>query len=176
MKTVLRSAGLMAFVALILLARFAPIHAVSQISVSPASVPTGGTVTITISEVVAGPDAFASLTITDPLGNVWDYAGVPFTVSGSSSMVVTFPDPGQWSLKAGSPGGNTGGTDISGKYDVKGTYVDVSLSQLTGKFVVLSDKGTFSVPEFGQSVGVLAAAVLPVLLLFRYKTGVKQRV
>ncbi len=176
MKTTWRSAGLLLFAALILLARFSPTYAVSQIAVSPGSVPTGGTVTITISEVVAGPDAFSILTVTDPLGNVWAYTHVPFSVSSSSPKVITFPQAGSWHLLPGSPGGNPGGTDVSGSYTVKGTYLDVGLSTLLGRFVVLHDNSTFSVPEFTQSIGLLAAVMLPALLLVRYRDTAKRRI
>jgi hypothetical protein len=147
-------------------ASFAPTHAISAISLNPGSVATGGTVTITITQVVGpGPDIFASLKITDPLGNAFSYNGAPFSVGSGNPQVITFPDPGMWTLVSG-PGGDTG-TDVSGMYHVMGTYLDTSLSALLGRFVVLSYNGNFNVPEFNQSILLLVGMIVPALLLVR---------
>jgi hypothetical protein len=152
---------------LFFLASFAPTYALSGISLNPTSVPTGGTVTITITQVVGPlPDVFGSIKVTDPLGNVFAYTGTPITVTHGSPVTLTFPDPGQWT-PAGGYATNPGGTDVPGTYMVEGAYLDTSLSVLLGHFVVLHDSGSFGVPEFNQSVLLLAGAMVPALLLVR---------
>jgi hypothetical protein len=162
-------AAVVLLIALFSFARFAPTYALSAISLTPTNVPTGGTVTITITQSVGpGPDVFSALTVTDPLGNVFAYSGTPFGVSSGSPALITFPDPGSWTMTSG-PGGNTGGTDVSGMYMVHGTYLDTGLTVLTGHFIVLSDHGQFAVPEFGQSILLLLGVMLPALLFARQR-------
>ena len=155
-------------------APFAPSNALSNIGMNPSSALTGGTVTITITQTVGpGPDVFASLKVTDPIGNVFVYSGTPFSVSSGSPKIITFPNPGAWTPTSG-PGGNAGGTDVSGMYTVQGTYLDTGLSALLGHFIVLSTHGNFGVPEFGQSLLLLAGVMLPMLLLLRLRMSSKQ--
>ncbi|HUI01157.1 MAG TPA: hypothetical protein VLX56_05965 [Nitrososphaerales archaeon] len=140
-----------------------PVHAISTVSVSPGSVPAGGTVTITVTQVVGpAPDVFTSLQVTDPLGNVFTHAG--FSVSSS----VQFSFPGGGWVRTNGPGGNTG-TDVSGNYTVSGAYVDGDAAAL-GKFIVLKTNAGFSVPEFSQPVAIMAALMAPALLLLRRKS------
>jgi hypothetical protein len=113
----------------------------------------------------SGPDTFASLHVTDSLGNVFSYNGAPFAVSSGSPMVVNFPGASTWTRVSG-PGGNNG-TDVSGDYVVTGTYLDTTLSELLGHFVVLHDTTDFSVPEFNQSILLLLGMMIPGLLLVR---------
>jgi hypothetical protein len=155
-----------AFGALLILslASAPPTYAVSSLAVSPSNVTTGGNVSITITHVAGAlSDVFGFVTVTDPLGNVFTYNNHHIVVH--SSVVLSFPDPTLWTLTSG-PGSNAG-TNVSGTYTVKGTYLDVSLSRILGRFVVLTNHGQFSVPEFGLSFVAVAAVLLPALLLVR---------
>lgn len=165
--------------ALLCLASFAPTYALSGISTNPTNVPTGGTVTITINLVALGPDHFSSLTVTDPLGNVFSYSGNFDLTTSSPTISITFPtvtppDPHTWTLVSG-PGGNTG-TDVSGKYSVSGTYIDATVVAVAGVVFCVhhmncqeTDSGGFGVPQFNQSILLLVGVMIPALLLVRQK-------
>jgi hypothetical protein len=159
-------------------ARFAPSYALSGISVSPTSVATGGTVTITINMIALGPDHFTALTVTDPLGNVFSYSGSFTLTTTSPTMAITFPlvtlpDTSTWTLVSG-PGGNTG-TGVSGMYSVSGTYLDAGAAKLLGiKFLVQHDQGSFGVPEFNQSILLLVGVMIPAIALIRLRMSPKQ--
>jgi hypothetical protein len=141
------------------LARPLPVHAITTMDVSPSSVSTGGSVSITLTHILGLPDLFTDITVTDPLGNVFTFND--HSVAVGSSRTIEFPDSTTWTFTSG-PGGNTG-TDISGTYNVAGMY----LSAVLGHFVVLNDHSQFSVPEFGQPLIAVAALILPLLLLAR---------
>jgi len=150
-----------------LLAGFAPTYAASSIGVSPSSVPAGGTVTITLTHTSGiGPDTFASLTVTDPLGNVYSYGGAPIVVSNSKSFAFPSPD---WTM-IGGPGGNPAGTSVSGMYTVTGQYANI-VGYLRMHFKVAT--AGFTVPEFNQSILLLVGMMIPALILVRSKTSSK---
>lgn len=161
--------------ALFCLATFAPTYALSSVSVSPSHVPTGGTVTITISyntAVNTGPDVFRFITVTDPLGNMWNSTQTPFSVSETSTAkVLTFPNPGMWTQVTTGSGPNVGGTDVSGQYHVMSTYIDTGLSLKTGMIFMVTKNNSFTVPEFNQSVLLLVGVIIPALLLVRLRTA-----
>jgi hypothetical protein len=157
-----------ALLALFVLAIFrpAPTYALSTLTVNPSGVPADGNVNIIITHTFGSlPDVFTDLKVKDPLGNVFTYNNPLLTVS--STVIIPFPDPSQWTMTSG-PGGNAGGTDVSGTYRVSGTYTDLSLSELLGQFVVLTDLSHFNVPEFSPFTMMIAvAAVFPALLFAR---------
>lgn len=160
--------------ALLCLTSFAPTYALASVGVSPSHVPTGGTVTITVSYIIAlntGPDVFRFVTITDPLGNEWNSTQTPFSVSESTpTKVLTFPDPGMWTQVATGTGPNAGGTDVSGQYHVTSTYIDTGLSLKTGMIFMVTRNNSFAVPEFNQSMLLLLGVMMPALLLVRLNT------
>ena len=154
--------------AAVFLVGFAPAFANSQVTVNPTTVPVGGTVTITLTKTSGvGPDIFASLTVTDPLGNVFSYTGTPLSVSSSKSF--TFPSP-SWTMISG-PGGNPTGTSVSGMYTVTGQYANV-VGYLRMHFKVTTATFT-AVPEFNASILLLVGMMIPAMMLVRSRTSSK---
>jgi hypothetical protein len=164
--------------ALFAFARFAPTYALTGISVSPTSVATGGTVTITITyNVNTGDDIYHFLTVTDPVGNMWNYTGTPFVMHPTSPpMSITFPDAGMWTQVQSGTGPNVNGTDVPGMYHVTGTYIDTGLSIKFKMIFMVISNGTFKVPEFNQSILLLVGAMVPALLLARQRAKSQIRV
>jgi hypothetical protein len=157
--------------ALFALAGFAPTYALTGISVNPTSVATGGTVTITITyNVNTGDDIYHFLTVTDPVGNMWNYTGTPFTMHPTSPpMAITFPQAGMWKLVQNGTSPNVGGTDVPGMYHVTGTYIDTDLSIKFRMIFSVTSNQTFKVPEFNQSILLLVGLMVPALLLARQR-------
>jgi hypothetical protein len=169
----LRSLKVVAVLVLVLFAfaRFAPTYALAGTSVNPTSVATGGNVTITITYTVnTGDDIYHFLTVTDPVGNMWNYTGTPFTMHPASPpMVITFPQAGMWKLVKNGTSPNTGGTDVSGMYHVTGTYIDTGLSIKFKMIFSVTNSQTFKVPEFNQSILLLVGLMVPALFLARQR-------
>ena len=156
-------AALLALFAMMFLSIPAPAHAISALSVSPSSIATGDSVTITLTQIVGPlPDVFIIIHVNDPAGDEFTYTNHHVVVS--SSVLIDFPNPLSWTCTSG-PCTNTG-TDVSGTYAVSGTYEDTSLVVL-GHFVVLSTHDSFNVPEFGQSILLLVDVMIPALLVVR---------
>jgi len=158
-------------------ARFAPTYALSGVSVNPTSVSSGGTVTITMtykSLVDTGPDIFDFVTVTDPLGNSWNYTQNFIVSETSPTMTITFPDPGMWTQVATGTGPNVGGTDVSGMYHIMSTYIDSGLTLKTGMLFSVTKDNSFRVPEFNQSILLLVGMMIPALLLVRLRTASKR--
>jgi hypothetical protein len=162
--------------ALFSLSSFAPTYALTGISVNPTSVATGGTATITVTYTInTGTDIFRFLSVTDPLGNTWNYTATPFSMnSGSAPVAIAFPAVGMWTLVKAGSGPNVGGTDVPGMYHVMGTYIDEALSIRFKMLFSVSNNGNFSVPEFNQSILVLVGVMLPAMLLVRLRMHPKQ--
>ena len=175
MRLDLRSSRVLAvlMLALFAFAGFAPAYALTGLGVNPTSVATGGTVTITITYTVnTGDDIYHFLTVTDPVGNMWNYTGTPFTMHPTSSpKVITFPDAGKWTLVQNGTGPNVNGTDVSGIYHVTGTYIDAGLSLKFKMIFSVTSNGNFKVPEFNQSILLLVGLMIPALLLARQKAA-----
>jgi len=161
--------------AAVLLLGFAPAFAAPPISVAPSTVPVGGSVTITITYAkVVGPDVFGSLTVTDPLGNVYTYSGVPFVITSSGSKSITFPSP-SWTMTSG-PGGNPTGTSVAGVYTVTGLYGNaVAFVKMNFKVETAAFNAT-AVPQFNQSILVLVGLMIPALMLVRSKAAAGMRI
>jgi hypothetical protein len=157
--------------ALFAFAGFAPTYALTGISVNPTSVATGGTITITITYTVnTGDDIYHYLTVTDPVGNMWNYTGTPFIMHPTSTpMVITFPAAGMWKLVHNGTSPNVGGTDVSGMYHVTGTYIDTDLSVRFKMIFSVTSNESFKVPEFNQSILLLVGLMVPALLLTRQR-------
>jgi hypothetical protein len=171
----LQSWKFLAVVMLVLFAfaPFAPTYALTGMSVNPTSVGTGGTVTITITyNVNTGDDIYHFLTVTDPVGNMWNYTGTPFVMHPTSPpAVITFPDAGMWKLVQNGTSPNVGGTDVSGMYHVTGTYIDTGLSVKFRMIFSVTSNATFKVPEFNQSILLLVGMMVPALLLARQRAS-----
>jgi len=153
--------------------RFAPTYALTGLNVNPTTVGSGGTVTITITyNVNTGDDIYHFLTVTDPVGNMWNYTGTPFVMHPASPpMVITFPDAGMWTLVQNGTGPNVNGTDVSGIYHVTGTYIDAGLSLKFKMIFSVTSHGDFKVPEFNQSILLLVGMMVPALLLARQRAS-----
>lgn len=159
-------------------------HPAPSVVVTPPTIPTGETVTLTITASVTNT-VVSKIMVNGPSGNPgpWTWSGVPITLPDAGDAVsITFPS-GVYTVVndpdgdvSGGPGSWTAGanTGIEGSYwvDVEGTETEVSYHTITKGFVVLQE---FDVPEFafGTVIAITIGFIGLMLTRRRFKTSFK---
>lgn len=129
----------------------------SIVTAIPGSIPTNGNIQLKIENLSpATTDQVQSITVTDPLGNVFSYVGaLPIPVPNGAPVFVGFGSASvaNWNKISG-PGGNPTLTGVSGQYHVAVLYQDQSRGN-----AVFDCSAFFNVPEFAIGGAVTATAL-----------------